>query len=143
MAREIPRVLKTFTETFTPAGLDVFMTTFTPDATYLDPNYSAPVPVATAKEAWVGLFTGFPDMTIKTVGLDAISERVWVWRWVLRGTHTGSFRGIPPTGRSMAMPGCEFIELRGDRVCRDVGYFDRLTMLVPLGYALTPAKPPA
>jgi len=143
MASDIPRVLRTFTETFRPGSLEVFMTTFAPDATYCDPSFPVPVPVATARENWAQLFTGFPDMTCETVALDAISERLWVWQWILRGTQTGSFRGLPPTGRKIALPGCEIIELRGDRVFRDVGYLDRLTMLASLGFTVAPPKPPA
>jgi 2-polyprenyl-6-methoxyphenol hydroxylase-like FAD-dependent oxidoreductase len=58
-----------------------------------------------------------------------------VWRWIWRGTHTGSLRGIPPTGHRVEVPGCKFIELRGDQVLHVDGYFHRLTMLTQLGVA--------
>jgi hypothetical protein len=43
------------------------------------------------------------------------------------------------TGRTVEVPGCEFIEIRGDHVCRVNGYVDRLTMVNQLG--LAPSSP--
>jgi predicted ester cyclase len=74
-----------------------------------------------------------------TVALDAISDNVLVWRFIIRGTNTGSLRGLPPTGRRVEVPGCEFIEVYGDRIRRVQGYIDRLTMLNQLG--LAPSSP--
>jgi predicted ester cyclase len=72
------------------------------------------------------------------VGIDRISENLWVWRWVLHATNTGSYRGLPPTGRTFNTPGCEFIELRADKVYRADGYFDRFAILSQLGLVPTP-----
>jgi predicted ester cyclase len=90
---------------------------------------------AAIKEYFPGIFTGFPDATFETVGLHVISEHLSVWRWVLHGTNTGPYRGLPPTGRSVRLPGCEFIEVRDDKIHRIEGYFDRLTLLGQLGLA--------
>jgi hypothetical protein len=46
-----------------------------------------------------------------------------------------SYQGVPPTGRRVEVPGCEFLEVRGDRVRRVQGYIDRLTILNQLGLA--------
>jgi len=126
---EIPAVIRTYIDTFTPAALDAWITTFAPEGTYCDPSIPNPVPAHGLKEHFAGLFAGFPDVTFELVGIDAISERIWVWRWVFHGTNTGAFRGRPPTGRRVTMPGCEIIEIRGDHVYRAQGYDDRLTMM--------------
>ncbi len=97
---EIPQVVRTYMETFTPDGLDAWIATFAADGTYSDPSIPKPVPAHGLKEHFVGFFSGFPDGTFELVGIDAISERVWLWRWIFHGTNTGPFRGIPPTGRS-------------------------------------------
>jgi steroid delta-isomerase-like uncharacterized protein len=141
---EIPQVVRTYVETFTATGLDAWFANFAPDGTYSSPNVPNPTLVHGLKKFFADFFVGFPDATFETVGLDAISDHVWVWRWVAHGTHTGSFRGLPATGHRMAVPGCEFIEIRGDHVCRVNGYLDRLTMLSQLGLApSSPAKPAA
>jgi steroid delta-isomerase-like uncharacterized protein len=136
---QIPQVVRTYVETWTAADLDGWLATFAADGTYSDPNIPKPTLAHGLKEHFAGFFAGFPDATCETVALDAISDDVWVWRFVGRGTNTGSFRGLPPTGRRVEVPGCEFIEIKGDRVCRVNGYVDRLTMLNQLG--LAPSSP--
>ena len=56
-----------------------------------------------------------------------------VWRWVVRGTNTGSFRGFPPTGRSVVLRECDFITVWQGLVQRIEGYLDRLGLLQQLG----------
>jgi len=141
-ALEIPQVVRTYMETFTRDGLDAWIATFAPDGTYSDPSIPKPVPAHGLKEHFVGFFTGFPDGTFELVGIDAISERVWVWRWIFHGTNTGPYRGIPPTGRSATFSGCEFIEIRGDHIHSVQVYFDRLSIMSQLGLAPSPAPSP-
>jgi predicted ester cyclase len=77
------------------------------------------------------------------VSLDPVTEHLSVWRWLLRGTNTGSYRGAPATGRSLTLPGCEFLETRGGKLHQVDGYFDRLTILAQLGLTAAPAAPAA
>jgi|SRR5258708_2664136 hypothetical protein len=83
------------------------------------------------KDVVGGFFAGFPD---------AITEDLAVWRWVIRGTHTGSHRGLPPTGRSVILLGCECITAREGLVQRVEGYFDRLGMLQQLELVPAPGQ---
>jgi steroid delta-isomerase-like uncharacterized protein len=141
---EIPQVIKTYVETWSTGDVETCIALFAPDGTYSDPTTPEPTVARSLKEHWAGFFAGFPDWKFETVGLDAISDNVWVWRWIARGTHTGSFRGISPTGRRLTQPGCEFIEIRDGRIRSVVGYFDRLTIMNQLGLApSSPASPGA
>jgi predicted ester cyclase len=88
-----------------------------------------------------GIFAAFPDATFETVGLDPISDEVAAWRWTLRGTNTGQFAGGPPTGRSIDVAGCEFIQVRKGLICHVAAYFDRLRLLAQLGVVTDPALP--
>ena len=58
---------------------------------------------------------------------------------MLYGTHLGSFRGLPPTGRQFEMRFLAIFDLRGrdDLVCERV-YFDSATVLRQLGIAHDP-----
>jgi predicted ester cyclase len=38
------------------------------------------------------------------------------WRWTLHGKHVGTFAGVEPTGRRVALRGVNFQRLEGDRV---------------------------
>jgi steroid delta-isomerase-like uncharacterized protein len=140
---EIPASVKTYVDAFSRRDVDACFDTFAPDGTYSDPGTAQPLSGQASKEHFAGFFAGFPDATCETVGLDPISKDLWAWRWILHGTNTGSYRGLPPTGRSVVLPGCEFIEVRGDKVHRVEGYFDRLTLLGQLGLAPSPPARPA
>lgn len=120
--------------------LDAWFATFAPDGTYSDPATAQPLSGQALKDYFSEFGAGFPDWTCKAVTVHAISEDLAVWRWIMHATHTGSLRGLPPTGRSLSWPGCEFIEVRQGLVQRVEGYFDRLGMLEQLGLmSLTPA----
>lgn len=134
---ELPQIVSTYIDTFNRHDLDAWLATFVPDGTYSDPATAQPLSGQALKDYIGGAFAGFPDATFETVALHTITEDLAVWRWVMRGTNTGSYRGLPPTGRSLNLPGCEFIEVRAAKVHRVEGYFDRLSMLEQLG--LVPA----
>jgi steroid delta-isomerase-like uncharacterized protein len=132
---ETPKIIKNYVEAWSNADVDSCIAPFGTDGTYCDPAVPKPTLARELKEQWAGFFSGFPDLRFETVGLDPISENIWVWRWIGRGTNTGSFAGAPPTGRKVEQPGCEFIDVRGGRIHSVVGYYDRLTMLSQLGLA--------
>jgi steroid delta-isomerase-like uncharacterized protein len=135
---EIPEIVRTYVDAFSRRDVDACFDTFAADGTYSDPGTAQPLSGQAFNEHFAGFFAGFPDAKCETVGLNPISEHLWVWRWVLRGTNTGTYRGLPSTGRTLVLPGCEFIEVRVGKIQRIEGYFDRLTILGQLGLAPSP-----
>jgi len=136
---EVSQSVRAYVDACNRGDLDAMVATFAPDGTYSDPGTPEPVPAHAFKEHMTGFFAGFPDATFETVSLHAITEGPAVWRWVIHGTNTGSYRGLPPTGHTLVLPGCDFIEVNADKIQRIDGYFDRLTILVQLG--LAPSQP--
>jgi hypothetical protein len=51
----------------------------------------------------------------------------------MRGTNSGSMRGLPPTGRPVALPGADFIQIEGNKIRSVQGYFDTRTLSEQLG----------
>jgi steroid delta-isomerase-like uncharacterized protein len=137
---ELPQIINTYIDTFNRHDLEAWLATFAPDGTYNDPTTTQPLSGQALKNHFGGVLTRFPDAILETVALHAITADLAVWRWVLRGTNTGSYHGLPPTGRSLNLSGCEFIEVRQGLVQRVEGYFDRLSLREQLG--LVP-RPPA
>ncbi len=135
---DIPLIVSTYIDAFCRRDVDACLATFAADATYSDPGTHQPLTGQAIKDYYAALFAGFPDATTETVAVYAITEDLAVWRWIIRGTHTGSFHDLPPTGRSLIQPGCEFIEVREGLVQRIEGYIDRLTFMEQLGLVPAP-----
>jgi steroid delta-isomerase-like uncharacterized protein len=134
----VPDIVRVYVDAFCRGDLEAVRDTFEPEGTYEDPGTKEPLPGKRINEHFGDFFSGMPDISTETTGLDAISEQVSVWRWIIRATQTNTFRGLPPTGRSINVPGCEFIEVRGGKIHKIVGYYDRLTLLTQLGFVTTP-----
>src|SRR5438105_9821975 len=134
----VPEIVGTYVDAFSRADLEAWLSTFAPSGTYSDPSSPQPVSGPALREVFAGLFSGFPDARCETVGLYAISEQLSVWRWIMRATNTEAFRSMPPTGRGITLPGCEFIEIANDKIQRVEGYFDRLTIMAQLGLLPSP-----
>lgn len=79
--------------------------------------------------AFYGAFDGLQHSVEEVFGTD---DRVAV-RFVLRGLHTGSFFGIPPTGRPIAVAAHVLLEVEGGKVTKLSGIFDEAGMLRQLG----------
>jgi steroid delta-isomerase-like uncharacterized protein len=64
----------------------------------------------------VGLFhTKFPDLVVTVEDLFAEQDRV-ATRFPIRGTHTGPFAGLPPTGRGVMLTGIAISRVADGRI---------------------------
>jgi steroid delta-isomerase-like uncharacterized protein len=79
----------------------------------------------------------FPDQRNELVRLHHSDEAVVV-EGILRGTHDGPLRGLPPTGRSFEMPFVAFFVFEGDGLVCERVYFNSGTILEALGVARSP-----
>ena len=77
-------------------------------------------------------YTAFDGIKHEIEEVFATADRAAV-RFVLRGRHTGSFFGIPPTQRSIVVAGHVIVHIAGGRVTRLLGIFDEAGMLRQLG----------
>ena len=84
------------------------------------------------KQFYSALWAGFPDLNITIEDLVAEGEKV-AWRLTARGTHTGEFRGVPATGRSVKFDAHYFFEFRNGKIVKRWTNLDRLGLLTQLG----------
>jgi steroid delta-isomerase-like uncharacterized protein len=84
---------------------DAVAATFAEDGLYRDPGVPQGLgPAETAGYA-SGLWAAFPDLSFAVEDVAGDDEgRVWA-RWLMTGTNTGPFAGLPPTGRPISLPG--------------------------------------
>jgi len=108
--------------------------TFAPGGTYSDPTVHDLDPEATGAYA-VGLAAAFPDLRFEIVSSALTEDGAVAAQWIMRGTNRGSFQGLPPTGREIALPGADFITFAdGDGgIATVTGYFDGARVARDLG----------
>ena len=83
--------------------------------------------------------TAFPDQRNELRALHHTDDGVMV-EAIVRGTHSGPLRSLPPTGREYELPIMAFFVFEEDRLVCERVYFDQLTVLKQLGVARDPAS---
>ena len=92
-------------------------------------------------EAWAGFLAGFaegfPDLQLTIENSVAEGDLV-AQRIHFKGTHTGEFQGLPPTGRKVEFSGLELNRFEDGRVAEHWFQLDSLTLLQQLGLKVVP-----
>lgn len=104
----------------------------------------APASIETAaldSDAWVeflGAFLeGFPDLHLEVLDSSA-DEGTTAQRILFTGTHTGTFRGLPPTGREVEFSGLEINRMVDGKVAEHWFQLDAVTLFEQLGLRVVP-----
>jgi steroid delta-isomerase-like uncharacterized protein len=79
----------------------------------------------------------FPDQRNELLALHHADDAVLV-EAVVRGTHKGPLRSLPPTGREFELPILAIFAFEGDKLTCERVYFDQATVLRQLGIARDP-----
>ena len=79
------------------------------------------------------VLTGFPDARWAVEDIIAEGDKVVV-RFKFSGTHTGEWRGIPPTNKQISFGGAHTYRIAGGKVAEALwGHSDSFTMYPQLG----------
>jgi steroid delta-isomerase-like uncharacterized protein len=105
---------------------------FAEDGTYHDPASGGPLQGEAIGAYAAALWAGFPDLSFETPSVQMQGASIAA-EWRMRGTNTGAFRGLPPTGKSIDLPGSDFIVVQGEKIASVRGYFDGRALPEQLG----------
>jgi steroid delta-isomerase-like uncharacterized protein len=94
------------------------------------------------KQYVASLREAFPDLYLTIDDQVAEGDRV-VTRWTARGTHTGTFQGIPPTGKQGTMTGIDIDRVVGGKAIECWTNADYLGLLQQLSAIPAPNRPEA
>lgn len=80
----------------------------------------------------------FPDLRFTVEDMIAEGDKV-ACRLTLRGTHRGTFQGIPASGAQVSMTGVDVLRFEGGKLIERWGEFDDLSLLRQIGAKTLPA----
>lgn len=114
---------------------DAILATFNDGGTYSDPAAGAGLRGAAITAYAQSLFDAFPDLRLELICNVEASTGVIAAPWLLFGTHRGQLMGNAPTGKEVALPGCDFIAVSDGRIDSVQGLFDPAELMAQLGLA--------
>lgn len=116
--------VKTYFDAWNDHNAQAILDSLTPGGTYSDPvggeNLSGQAYAYYANS----LFSAFPDLNLELICNTVASNGMVTAPWLLLGTHQGLVGDYAPTGRSIELPGCDFIIVENGKVKKVMGYFD-------------------
>lgn len=109
---------------------------FITDGTYQDPVVGL-LNIQSIDSYTKNLWEAFPDLSFSIPTADEIGIDKVAAQWVMSGTNTGPFMGLPPTGKRINVPGADFIEFQDGKIKSITGYFDSKATPSQLGMQIS------
>jgi deazaflavin-dependent oxidoreductase (nitroreductase family)/steroid delta-isomerase-like uncharacterized protein len=85
-----------------------------------------------AKQLMTAYTSAFPDLRLTTEDMVAEGDKVAI-RNTWRGTHHGTFQGLPPTGKDVTFTGTDFFRVVGGKIAEQWADLDALGLMQQLG----------
>jgi len=130
-------VMSRFLEFINTASESLAQELISPDAIFHVPGSPEPMRGPAGYLAIIGMMRGgFPDIQWTVEEMVAEGDKVAA-RFTMRGTHRGTFFGVPPTGKTIAVQATNFYRLSGGQFVEEHGQPDMLGLLQQIGAAPT------
>jgi predicted ester cyclase len=88
------------------------------------------------KQEVIAFREGFPDVRITIEQMIAEGDSV-AFRFILRGTHLGTFAGSPPTGKEDVLTGSDFIRIADGKMVELWSIQETLSWVQQLGFKVS------
>jgi steroid delta-isomerase-like uncharacterized protein len=134
MTAEINKiVMSRFLEFINTASESLAQELISPDAIFYVPWSTEPMRGPAGYLAIIGMMRGgFPDIQWTLEEMVAEGDKVAA-RFTMRGTHRGTFFGVPPTERIIAAQAMNIYRLSGGQFVEERGLPDMLGLLQQIG----------
>jgi steroid delta-isomerase-like uncharacterized protein len=133
MTAENKVVMRRFVEFINTGSEKLAEELIAPEAVFHVPGRPEPMRGPAGYLAVIGMMrSGFPDIQWTLEEMIAEDDKVAA-RFTMRGTHQGSFFGVPPTGKTIAVQALNFYRLSGGQFIEERGQPDLLGLLIQIG----------
>jgi steroid delta-isomerase-like uncharacterized protein len=125
-------IAKQYLDAWNAHDADAIVKIFAANGIYHDPTtgeISGDAIGVNAKRLW----SAFPDLSFEIVSIAEVGADRVVAEWIMKGTNTEAFQGLPATGHAISLPGVDVIEIGEDGINAVKGYFDTRAVLNQLG----------
>lgn len=104
-----------------------------PEAKFYVPGQSEPLRGPNGYLTIIGMMrSGFSDIQWTLEEMVSEEDKAAIW-FTMRGTHDGTFYGIPPTGKSIKVQAMNFYRLAHNQIIEEYGQPDLLSLLQQIG----------
>ena len=84
------------------------------------------------KAYYANFMTGFSEIQFTIKDIFGQGNKL-VKHWNFKGKHTGSFFGIPATGKMVNIDGTTLVRMENGKIAEERDFFDNLEFMVQLG----------
>jgi len=112
-----------------------------------DSNFDENVIMVSSPENIVGIegfkafysnfVTGFSNKEFTIVDIFGQGDKL-VKHWKFKGTNSGEFFGMPPTGKDVDIEGTTLVEMKDGKIAKEQDFFDNMVFMQQLGIASSP-----
>jgi len=95
------------------------------------------VGINNAKDFYANYITGFSKVEFTIVDVFGQGDKL-VKHWNFKGTNTGEFFGMPPTGNSVDIDGTTLVTMKNGKIAQEQDFFDNMLFLQQLGIVSSP-----
>jgi uncharacterized protein len=90
------------------------------------------VGIDSARAMYSNYVNGFSNIRFTIVDVFGQGDKL-VKHWNFKGKHTGTFFGIPATGKNVNVEGATLVKMRGGKIAEEQDFFDNLVFMQQLG----------
>ncbi len=127
------QIMRLFTEFINTASEGLANEIISPEAIFHVPGRPEPMRGPAGYLAIIAMMRGgFPDIQWTLEEIIAEDDRVAA-RFTMRGTHQGTFFGVPPTGNKVQVQAMNFYRLSSGQFVEEYGQPDLLGLLQQIG----------
>ena len=88
--------------------------------------------IDSARTYYANFLTGFSNIQFTIEDVFGQGDKL-VKHWRFKGTHTGNFFGIPPTGKAVDIDGTTLVRMSNGKIAEEKDFYDNYEFLNQLG----------